>query len=349
MKVSMISEQDWDEFDRFVKAQPNSSLYHTIEWKNILEATFGYKARFLVARSDSDIIDVLPLYLVSLLKVRKKLVCIPLSGTYSAFLSENSAAHSLLIDAAVELARKEGVQYLEIRSNTRHDAFAGRDFIERHPFYFSQLEIKNTAANKKLLTHGHKLSITRAGKRGVSVELSTDKDDLRKLYAVMEEMYREFGTPLFSYCYLANMRETLGAGGSFLLFLIKRDGRIIGGGCNLLYGDTMIFKYGTYLPSERALCPFHALHWNAIEECIRRGLRYADLGATSAGDKGLRQFKRNWGAVENSGFFYYLPVKGKPPEMNTYLDSFQVIKKIWRHLPKPLLRIVGSQIYKWVC
>ena len=350
MKVSLITDEEgWHEWDQFVKAHPKSSLYHALEWKDIMEATFGYDARFLVARSDAGIIDILPLYLVSLLGIWKKLVCIPMSGSYAAFLSENSGAHSLLIEAATVLARKEGVQYLEIRNNAPHEALLSHNFIERRPFYFSQIEIRDVETNKKLLSQRHRRSIAKGGKMGLSVVTSRDKADLGMLYAVMEEMYREFGTPIFSYSYLENMWETLMPHGLFVLFIIRHNGKVVGGGCNYVFRDKMIYKYGAYRPSARPLCPTHALIWGAIEECSRRRLRFFDLGATSAGDHGLRQFKNSFGAAENPGFFYYLPIKGKPPAMEAYHDSYQFIKKIWQHLPKPLLRIIGPHFYKWIC
>jgi len=350
MKVSMvITDQDWDEFGRFVNNSPKSSFYHTVEWKKILEASFGHKARFLVVRSDSNIIDALPLYLVSIMGFRKKLVCIPMSGSYSTFLSENDTAQSLLLEAAIALAQKEKVQYLEIRSNLENKNLIQHNFIERNPFYFSQIAIQDLETNRKLLSEGHRKSIAKAKKLGVSIEPSEDRDDLKKLYAVMEEMYREFGTPIFDYSYLENMWEQLKPLGLFVMLVIKHAGRIIGGGCFLLSRDTLIYKYGTYLPSERALCPFPPLHWSGIEECVKRGLHFADLGASSAGDKGLLQFKKNWGASETPGYFYYLPIKGKPPQMDNYLDSFQFVKKLWKRFPKPLLRMAGPYFYRWVC
>ena len=349
MEVSLISQKDWPEWDRFVKGRPNSSLYHTLEWKNILETSFGYKAKLLAVRSNTEIIDILPLYLISLLGIRKKLVCIPLSGSYSAFLSEDSTAHSLLIEAAVDLAVREGVQYIEIRNNIPHDILVHHNFIEHRPFYFPQIEIHNADANKRLMTHGHRESIAKFQKKGAHIEVGCKKDDLKKFYAILEDMYREFGTPIFSYSYLENMWNILKPQENIALYVIKHNEKIIGGGCMLLYRDQMIYKYGAYIMASRSLCPTHGLVWFGITECVRRGLQVFDLGATSAGDKGLLQFKKNFGAAENPAYFYYFPVKGKPPEMETYLDSFQLIKRVWKLLPKPLLRFIGPQFYKWIC
>lgn len=350
MKIRQLTRQeDWREWDRFVKEHPKSSLYHTLEWKNILEATFGYKARFLVAESGAGIIDILPLYMVSILGLWKKFVCIPLSGSYSAFLSDNSTAHSLLIGAAAALGRKEGVQYIEIRDSAPNAMLTRHNFIERRPFYFPQLAIQDVETNSKILTHGHRESISKSQKKGVVVESSNNKKDLKKFYEMLEGMYQEFGTPIFSFSYLSNMWDNLMPHDFFKLYTITYNDQTVGGGCNLIYRDQMIYKYGTYLPSARKLFPIHGFLWFTIEECVRRGLRSFNLGATSAGDKGLLQFKKSFGAVENPGYFYYLPVKGKPPAMDTYLDSFHFIKKIWRLLPRRLLRIIGPQFYRWIC
>ena len=202
MKVSLLTEQDWPEWDRFIKAHPNSSLYHTLEWKNILEATFGYKARFLVVSSGPNIIDVLPLFLVTLLGLGKKLICIPQSGSYSAFLSDNIIAHNLLVEAAVKMAKTEGVKYLEIRSNAPSNELIQHNFLERHPFYFPHLELLDVSTNKKLLSNAHKRNVAKAKKNGVVVELSQNKSDLKTFYSMLEEMYRDYGTPIYKYSYI---------------------------------------------------------------------------------------------------------------------------------------------------
>ena len=82
---------------------------------------------------------------------------------------------------------------------------------------------------------------------------------------------------------------------------------------------------------------------------IERKARYFNFGATSIGDEGLLRFKKGWGANDCKGYFYYLPVKGKPPKIEDYLDSYKLAKKIWCHLPKAYLRMIGQNAYKWLC
>jgi len=349
MEIRLITGKEWDEWDQFIKTHPKGSLYHSLEWKNILETTFGYKARFLAVRSEAGIVDGLPLYLVSMRGLGKKLICVPLCGYYPPLLSDHGPARNLLLDAAVKMAEEERVQYLEIRSDTAIPELDERNFIVRHPYYFPDLKLVDEQQNYKALLHAHKKNIATAQRNGVVVEPSRDKTNLLKFYAMMEEMYREYGTPIFAYSYLSNMWDELGSKDNFFFLLAKHDERVIGGGCFFHFKDTVTFKYGCCIKSAQPLRPYNALTWRGITLGIERGAHYFNFGATSYRDKGLLFFKKGWGAEEGKTYFYYLPIKGKPPEMEAYLDSFKLIKKIWRHLPKPVLRAIGPHFYKWIC
>jgi hypothetical protein len=102
--------------------------------KKYFGETFGFKAIFIAAYESSDIIDGLPLFSVSVLGLGIKIICIPQSGFYSAFLSDHNKVHKLLIKAAINMTQDEGVRYLEIRSDAPIGAFARHDFIVRHSY-----------------------------------------------------------------------------------------------------------------------------------------------------------------------------------------------------------------------
>jgi serine/alanine adding enzyme len=166
---------------------------------------------------------------------------------------------------------------------------------------------------------------------------------------MMEEMYRDYGTPIFPYSYLSNMWDELVPKGHFFFLIVKHKDNLIGGGCFHHYHDTITFKYGCCLKAFSPMRPYNALTWKGITHGIDNGARHFNFGATSIKDEGLLFFKKGWGAEKGKAFFYYLPIKGQPPKMEAYLDSFQWIKKIWRRLPKPMLRLVGPYFYKWIC
>ena len=241
MEVKLIKNEDLSGWDQFIKSHPQSSLFHTSEWKSILEKTFGFKAKFIAAYEGSDIIDGLPLFLVSFLGLGKKLICIPQSGFYSAFLSDHAEAQNLLIKAAINMARNEGVRYLEIRSNAPIEALAMHDFILRHPYYFPNLELIDVSTNQNAMSKLHRRNVNKAKKLGVSVELSGRKLDLKKFYAMLEEMYREYGTPIFNFSFLNNMWENLVPKDLFFLLLVKHKKNIIGGGCFYHFNDVVTY------------------------------------------------------------------------------------------------------------
>ena len=105
--VSFCSKNDEIEWRDFIHSNENASIYHTLEWKNILEESFGFKAINMTLKYKNEILEILPLYLIKKPFLGKKIISIPLSGYHSTFLSNNTKAHGLLIKAIVDIAIKK--------------------------------------------------------------------------------------------------------------------------------------------------------------------------------------------------------------------------------------------------
>ena len=75
--VTNVNEEQWSSF---VHRCSSASIYHTPEWKNFLEKTFGYEPHYLFAKDENDnIAGLLPLFDVKSKLTGNRLCSVPFS------------------------------------------------------------------------------------------------------------------------------------------------------------------------------------------------------------------------------------------------------------------------------
>jgi len=135
----------------------------------------------------------------------------------------------------------------------------------------------------------------------------------------------------------------------FKLFVAEKDKTQVGGILLLAYNRMLIYKLGACNKNSLYLRPYNALIWEGIKYGIENGFTIFNFGTTSIYNQGLLSFKKGWGATNKKVYFYYYLNKGKIPEIEEYVDSFGIVKKIWRQLPLPITSFVGKKVRTWVC
>ena len=200
-----------------------------------------------------------------------------------------------------------------------------------------------------MMNSAHRGAIKKSINKGVSVVESDNIHDLKKIYDIMFDLFQDYGTPIFAYKYFESIWKYFKYNNYMKLLTVTQKGELIGGGLFFLFNDKIIYKYGACKKEILPMRPYNALLWKAIELGIENKLSSFDLGAVSIGDEGLQKFKKNWGAEMKQGYFYYYSIKGTLPEIDKYLDSYSIHKKVWRALPKPIISYIGPKITEWIC
>src|SRR6185437_1312854 len=110
-------QQQWNDF---INRHEHGTPFHLIAWKKVIENTFGYHPRYVLAEENGQIFGVLPMFLFSSRLIGRNLISTPF-GVYGGICAENTVAHDLLQQHACELAEREKVDYLELRYRTPQD------------------------------------------------------------------------------------------------------------------------------------------------------------------------------------------------------------------------------------
>jgi len=111
--IDPIQDSDWD---RFVEEHPFGWLYHSSDWKKVLESTFpqltGY---YLTLRNKNDdvITSALPLFLVNSRCRRNRFVSIPFTTICDPLVS-NFEEMDALLEETFKLSKDFDVKHIEI-------------------------------------------------------------------------------------------------------------------------------------------------------------------------------------------------------------------------------------------
>jgi hypothetical protein len=101
LKVAEFTDARAAEWDQFVLAHPSGTVFHMTPWKRVIERSFGYAAKYLLAERDGKICGVLPLFLVKNLIIGKTLISTPF-GVYGGICAADAESYAALQDAACE-------------------------------------------------------------------------------------------------------------------------------------------------------------------------------------------------------------------------------------------------------
>ena len=61
LKIQELESKDECDWNAYVEAMPAATFFHRIEWKRLLEETYGFAGRYLLAKRAGAICGILPL------------------------------------------------------------------------------------------------------------------------------------------------------------------------------------------------------------------------------------------------------------------------------------------------
>ena len=77
MEITELQKEEEKAGDSYVYNSNNSTFYHQIGWRNVVEKTYKHKPIYLIAKEEGEIKGILPLFFMKSMIFGKKLVSVP--------------------------------------------------------------------------------------------------------------------------------------------------------------------------------------------------------------------------------------------------------------------------------
>lgn len=343
----------------YLAAAPVSSgvcAEHDPRWLRVLREALRHEPIVLIARDDrsGDICGYLPLALVSTRLFGRFLVSLPYLNR-AGIVADPAPAPGManeLLQAAVELAERRDVQYLELR---HHELMVNHELVthRRDDKVRMVLDLPRDAS-ELWNTIGSKVrNQVRKGEKSGLVIRWDGEALLEDFYSVFAVNMRDLGTPVYPRKLFACILEQF-PGEAELAVVYCED--IPVAGALLLHEFSGGGAGGgrcTQVPSASSLRQFNATNANMwmyhrlLCRAIERGSGAFDFGRSSP-DSGTHHFKKQWGAQPHPTVWQYHLRRGELDGMRPDHPRHQRRIAAWRRLPVWVTRVVGPTIVRGI-
>jgi serine/alanine adding enzyme len=324
-------------WDAFVATHPEGTFAHRLGFGRVIADVFGYEPHYLAFSVGHEIRGVLPLFLVPSGLWRRSLVSLPCSD-WGGVLTIDGEAEVALLEAARELADEVGAHWIELRS--RRPLLAGPTAsLEKVNVRLSLTTVEEMWRGLSATT---RRNVRQAERRGVRFEVG-GPDVLDDFYKVWATNMRDLGTPVYPRSFFTRLLQEFPEDAG--VFLVRDNGRAIGGAVFTISHGEMTVPFASSLRSEFGKRPNNLLYWGAIQEACKRGLTWFSFGQSSRGS-GTYRFKMGWGAVEEQLYKRLVPTRasGSPPSPTS--PAYRIARAIWSYLPLPIANWLGPALAK---
>ncbi|UGV40614.1 peptidoglycan bridge formation glycyltransferase FemA/FemB family protein [Methanococcoides orientis] len=333
--MTKVEENEWKSFlDKY----GDSTIYHTPEWRLLLQRTFNYKSNYIFAKDDcGEIVGFLPLFYINSKLTGNRLCSVPFSHICSPI--GNKEVFNCLIDETVSIFDSSDAKFIEIR-----DHVDSNNFVSQNSFSTYILDVsKNRDELWANMSRSTRHNINKSKKKGTSVRVTRNYEDLKQFYELNCITKRKIGVPCHPWKFFKNLFDIFKENVS--LYVVEYDGEIIAGGIRDFYHDTVSAKYAASNPKFTKLYPYNALNWKCIEDASNNGYKYYDLGRVSYDNKGLIFFKQRWGAVEKRIFYSFYPKNPMSLTENRDNLKYKIGTNVIKKIPMPIYQKLSNEVF----
>ena len=327
------------EYDAFLRRQDGWTSFHLSGWSSVFEDVLGHDAICLVARTpQGEVRGVLPLVRIRSAIFGHFLVSMPFVN-HGGPLGDDDAVR-VLVQAAVELAKTDRVDLLELRSRRALDI----DLPASHRKVAVLLPLPGTPeALFKSFPAKLRSQVRRPTKEGVVVHFGRDR--VRDFHQVYASHMRDLGTPTQGLPLFEALADTFGddawTGVAYL------EDEPIACGMGFRWGSEFEITWASALRKHNRIAPNMALYWEFMQRAIAQGCTTFNFGRSTPGAN-THRFKLQWGGHDEPLHWYQYSSSGRTATPNPDAGLMAMAPRVWRRLPLALTNRLGPRVVRFI-
>jgi FemAB-related protein (PEP-CTERM system-associated) len=336
IRIEALNSGGGAAWDRFVDAAPGATFFHRAGWKEVIERSFGHDCHFLQAKCHGRITGVLPLVRVSSRLFGNALIS-NAYGVYGGPLASEQASLQALNEAAVRLAARLGVDYLEYRLR----APSVLPWARNSGLYatFRKRLAPDPEALLRAVPRKRRAMLRKAQAIGLESEID---GDVRRFYRVYSHRVRDLGTPVYPAAYFRTLLEVFGADCEVLT--VVRRGSPLSSVISFRFRDEVLPYYGGGLDEARRCAANDFMYWEVMRRACANGAAVFDFGRSKLGT-GTFAYKSIWGFEPQPLHHEYLLLRqSEVPNVNPLNPKYALWVALWRRLPLFVANALGPRI-----
>ncbi|MFX1518981.1 MAG: lipid II:glycine glycyltransferase FemX [Promethearchaeota archaeon] len=313
LQIDICNDIDENEWNSVVRNSKDGSIFHTIDWVNLLEKEYGEKV-LIGAWLNGKLVGVFP-------------SIISCMDSYTTHIRSYTLTYEhggpISINADPQIIRGMVLKFEEIAKDKADKATivtpCNWNFtpeLERVGFS-KRLESTFIVDLKKPINElwqnikkGTKRSVKKAQKNRITIRSATKRSEMETYYNMFVETMNRAGIDPSSRSntFYYGIWDQLCEKGSAKIFFAELNDEIISGKLLFLFGKTITAFCSGTISEYRIYQPNSLLAWHVIEWGHKNGYEYFDLGG-GTNVPNLYEFKRSWGG---DLIDYYILTKNYP-------------------------------------
>jgi FemAB-related protein (PEP-CTERM system-associated) len=343
-EIRQLSGKDEKKWDEFVMTNNNTTFYHQIGWKKVVEETYKHKPYYLFAESETgEVVGILPIFLIKDMFFGKRLVSVPFAP-YGGVCCETDEVENALINEAINIGKNLGVGYCEQRY------LSDGMFINNYPktkFYVTSiLELEGAPENTlQKMTRNKRKTIYKSQRKNLKMIFSDERKENQLFYDFYEiytKNMKRLGTPHHSDFFFRNILRYTNSD----VACVYMNDKCCYGAIVLFFKDTLIDFMSSALIEYRNYYVTDFGIWNLILKAHESNCRYIDFGR-SIKDSENWEFKRRWGA-ETIHLNYCYPLSEKLNPSKLQPSKYGKFAKMWSKLPGKVTKVIGPRVRRYI-
>lgn len=291
-----------------------------------------------MAERDGQVCGLFPLGQVRHLLFGHSLISVPFCVA-GGVLADSPEVQTALEEAAVSLARRLGVDHLEVRNEKPQRD----DWLRKDSLYvgFRRELSEDHDANMQAIPRKQRAMVRKGIKAGLVGELDEGIDNLYEAYS---QSVRNLGTPVFPRKHFQAIRDEFGD--DVDVVTIRHEGKVVALVMNYYFRDQVLPYYGGGISAARSLAANDFMYWEVMRRAVEKGCRSFDFGRSKV-DTGSYRFKKHWGfEPEPLNYEYFLVKSAEMPDLNPNNPKYALFIKAWKKLPVGMSRMLGPWLAK---
>jgi len=339
VSVRAFEPRDHEAWNDFVRAHPEGTFFHLAEWQQVLREAFRHRTHYLLAQRGDEVQGVLPLAHVSSPLFGNALISTPFC-VYGGVVASDEAAARALTDEACNLARRLGVDYLELRNRRScNPQWPSRDLYVT----FRKPILPDAEANMLAIPRKQRAMVRKGIQKGLRSRIDENAADH---YALYSESLRNLGTPVFSRHYLETLCRVFGSDCEILT--ITHEDVPVASVLSFYFRDEVLPYYGGGGAAARPVAANDFMYWEVMERARQRGATLFDYGRSKR-DTGSFDFKVHWGFEPEPLHYEYFLVKAQSvPNLSPTNPKYQRMIRLWQRLPLAITQWLGPWVARYL-
>lgn len=321
-------------WDSYVYRHLSGSPFHLTAWKRVIEKTFKFEPRYLFMEERGTIRGVLPLFMVPNFLLGRSLISTPLA-VYGGVCADNDQISSQLRRAACEMAKRERVQYLELRERL---TISEPGFETKKLYVTFDLELpKSIEQLLRGFPRDTRYMIRKGQKNGLQAVV--DPEQLDTFYEIYSRSFHHLGTPVFSRRLFRIVLDEFGE--QCELTTVWHDKKALAAVLSFRFRDWVLPYFGGSLMQGRQHAANNFMYYEVMRHALEAGVSSFDFGRSKLGS-GSYQFKTQWNMRERPLPYQFFLVRRKSmPNFSPANPKFKLAITLWKSLPFPVTKILG--------